>query len=566
MLVNSRVQLSQLPRWCRSLSTARVDLPNLQLKTKIETSPKDGSFMREFFFNRIDPRILAWPKVIVEEEEFKTMKSIPDILKQNVNSLTEIADRSCTEIAIIYEAAGRMGVPNILDRIQHTMSHSMLDQVKRNIPQTVKVGYGYTEREDKMGALSISDWESIATFNEETSTWHLKGTKTMLLDEPYEKYIIFCKNHQIIVEGWPADRPPPTAYAAFLLDKSHVNVSHFRLGEISFQKIDFDVSVPEDCILFHPAIERGDLLRSKAVGHLALSSWILGRLKEYYQFTKPRPDGAWVYSIHLTALDALVYYVAGLMDSFEGADFELEGLSLKVNAMEMAEKCTQYLQLCNPDCRSSNYGLIGTLNDSFNLADLFYESNDRAKLLLGLEGISYLASYEHDYLHKLILHPLYPELIFTRMRKWFDKKFKRNAPFIAGYFLDINSNTTRIIEKQISYLSELTRDCLIRHSKEVLLQQLDVKRLGHCSALILKMLASHARADYTNMHNIYCVDHIIVSNHHVIRDDENLCREMLWKIALDHMQSGDAAVDKVHHRAMKYGGYWAYSPLDKALH
>lgn len=566
MLMNSRVQLRQLPKWYRSVSTSAAKLPDLNLKSKIETIPRKGSFMRDFYFERVDPKILAFPRLIIEEDELNAMKTVPDILRQNVDALQEIGDRSCTEIAIIYEATGRLGVPDILDRIQHTMSHYLLNQVGRSFPETAKIGYGHTEREDKMGALPISEWESMATFNADTSSWHIKGTKSMLLDEEYEKYIVFCKNEQVTVDGWPADRPPPTAYAAFLLDKSNVHVSRFTLGNISFQKITFDTTVGEDCVLFHPSIERGELFKSKALGHLAVASWTLGRLKEYHRYMKERKDLNWVFSFHLFAFDSLVYYVAGLMDSFAETDFELEGLSLKVNAMEMAERCTNFLSMCHSDCRQSNFGLIGPLNDSFALADLFYESSDRAKILIGLEALSYVASYESDYIHKRLLAPIYPEVAIPRIRKWWNRKLRRNATRLAGYFDISNSHTCNIIESAIEHLAYLTEGQLLLYSKDVLLEQMNITRLGHAGALTLKMLASHTRSDHANTQKLSGFDHMIVANHYCVRYDGKVMEGLLDKANDKRMNSGDAAIDKVFSRSLKYGGYWAYSPLDKVIH
>lgn len=562
MIIRSHIHHKIVSLTCKRLiSSSTKSLPNLDLKNKIEKTKRKGSFMRDFYFRRVDPQILAFPKIIVEQNEIDAMSSVPEIIKENVDSLKHIGDRTATEIANIYEAAGQLGVPNITEYVRHTMSQFAMDQVGRKDDFNCNIAYAYTERNDKMGALPISEWDSIATFDEETQKWNIKGYKTMLPDQPYDKYLVYCLNKQITIQGWPDDRPHPPGYGVFLLNKEDVKVSTFELGEIKFQKIDFDVSLGGESVVFLPSIDRSESMKSKAIGHLAIAAWTVGRLKNLYQHATSRRDLQWHFAGNLYSLEALVYYIAGLMDSFEQTDFELEGLALKVNAMEVAKESMWLLQQCQNS--SQQFGPFGPLNDTFALADLYLESSDKAQMLLGIEGLSYYASYEHDYIHKLILAPLYPSVSLAVMTNVFNRMFKRNTARIKAYFDDANYMMCVLMENLINDKSVLTELMLSRHSKDVLAQQLHCKRLGNASALIIKMLACHIRADMALVDKLEGCDHEICASNRSIRDDYEKAKNLLRDIYIDRVDNGDAAIDKVHSRSLKFGGYWAYSPLDK---
>lgn len=559
---------SHVRRVLSSLSTGRMfsssakTLPNLQLKNKIETIKREGSFIKELFFRCVDPKMLTFPRVIIEQEEIDVMSTVPDILREDYNALKYIGDRSTTEIAIIFEAAGRLGIPDITEYIRYIMSQYVLHQVKRPVDLDCNIAYGYTERHEKMGALPVSEWDSTATYDASSQTWHLKGCKTMLPDQPYDKYLVFCKNYQIDIEGWPDDRPKLPGYGAFLLDKKDVTTSSVKLGEFNFQQIGFDVSLPEDCVIFLPSIERNEIFKSKALGHLAVSAWMVGVLKQFYKYTSERKELQYSYAINLYALESLVYWAAGLMDSYESTDFELEGLALKSNCIDLAQECFWLLQQCNTS-RRKDFGPIGPLNDSIALADLFFESTDRAKMLLGLEGLAYYGSIEHDYVHKLSLAPLYPMVAMKHLHRFILRKFKRNTARVRIYFDEANFKHGELIEELINRNSQATEHLMMVFAKEVSYNQLHVMRLGHVAALIVKMLANYCRGDMAIRNELEGWDHEIIISNAVIRTTHEKATPLINKMASSRMDSGDAAVDKVHSRSVRYGGYWAYSPLDK---
>lgn len=197
---------------------------------------------------------------------------------------------------------------------------------------------------------------------------------------------------------------------------------------------------------------------AKATAQLALSSYLMGRLKTHYKFVIESVDnqrfitptvGREQFHLYemirdIYKLETMCYYFAGMIDSFEGRDLIPDGIVVKTSASAIAFRSMSL----SSKLLGYNWS-YGREYDLLNIFDEFLRSSFTSKILLGLHGLQEYGSVYAEEIENYRSNPREANKVKKPSPLGFGKFFDPNFHFQPGYLEDMVARLQ--LQTQIAY-------------------------------------------------------------------------------------------------------------------
>lgn len=464
------------------------------------------------------------------------------------------------------------------------------EQLKQIMLSGKKVGFAWCEKEAKLGSVAYNDWRSEASLNEDKTEWTLSGEKSHLRKDNYDYYLLFCRTKHYPEDDRPLHslKPEDTnpGIVTFLVPRNLVQVIDEEPAEngaqalFQYQRIRFDQLVlPREAHELFEAEEYGALaLSARAIGHLNSAALLLGMmkglLKELYEHLRtnrlPVLDCELVearlcdLTNHVYTVESMLYLSSAMYDCFKldsWPDMSLEANATKILAVEYARDFVNSVQ----SLFGAHMLQTAQFHDLINLLDSFLDTATHHRLMMALIGQHMVGQYKHENVQKLNLSPFYVSNLWKWMSK--NRKQRQDIPelelHLRGHVhpsLQDQADQLEYCAKRLEYAAELT---LIRHTKRTASKQMDLYRLSRlaCDLYAMTAVVSRASRAYTET----------LQNAETEVHTATVITQKLWlnvrEVVYELERSGDRTPEvyhkEIHDKNLKFGGYFAYSPLDK---
>lgn len=624
--------------WKRSLSSAAKALPNLSmtkskatelepiksldLKNKIYQIPSKQSLISMMFLGQFDIRLMAYPDILAKHEELRILLEQKDNLRQHfartlIESIQgdtllnygfkDLWSMSATEGCLIFEGIGSsdydssalitakegyskrdpvlaldFNIPIVKTIIHNYLSMSTIfeseNESLKNRLKNKKVAYCFTEKHASLGVVTEYDWSAQAK-RRDANTWNITGSKSFVLDDKYDEYIIFCKTTDYEQEmKYPEGYDIPPCIVAFVVPKERLEIESFSSGGITYQTLTFPdlLLTEEEHLLIRASEDNNVLIHSKrGLAQLAVSALMLGKMKSYYyncvrilqdarqevQNDKISQYFLMEFARKVFSLESTVYLISSMFDSFSGRDMKLEGMASKIIASKYAEQITQIL----PSIIGHSNVNMGSLDDYFAFWDGFLEGKLFNQLIIGLSGLRLIGPYVDENVHKGNLKAFFPKHIITEaIRGWKRKRGSNEAEKLdlATYVGADFEQEASELESLITKLKWSSEFVLHKYGRHCVSQQMEVMRLGMIPVSLLEVVAGISRSTRSSSNTLegFDADLLLTKLNYLEKTTEV---KNSFKILSEMSNVDDKYRVAINRRNMKYGGYFAFSPLDK---
>ncbi|KAI1303205.1 Complex I assembly factor ACAD9, mitochondrial [Halotydeus destructor] len=493
----------------------------------------------------------------------------PIFTNDSVKTITQLIIQNC----IIRKLMGCADNRNLADKVS-----SMLDS-----KPDMKIGYAFSERNANLGVSHFREWESEAeSLND--GTWLISGTKSCILDAEYDYYAVFCKtlDYETDIE-FPADYERPFGMVGFLLPKEVIEkIETTEEHGIKYQTITFpDLTLSaEEAELLKPDLKATKALNCKGVGQLAVAAMICGQIKSsaqtYFDFLATDSRDLLNQQIleshfaditgKIYALESISYMTAAMHDSYvEGSsDLHLESAIAKTVATESAYDIYNRLQALY----GSKYLVTSPMADIVKLYDGFLEGSIFNRMLVGLHGAQFYGAYRNDDIHKRSLLPFFPSYFFTDWFKW--RKQEKDEPKLdmglKKYFRSDFGQHAEMLEYCIKRMEFAADKVVFRWAKDSPNHQIDMWRLGLIAEEVFKLTCMLSRASRTVSESHMDCDAEMYVAKNAVRQSWVKVKDLVWECEYSPYLTGDKRNETIHSKNSKYGGYFAYSPLDRVVY
>jgi hypothetical protein len=405
------------------------------------------------------------------------------------------------------------------------------------------------------------------------------------LDDKYDEYILFCQTNEYD-QGeiqYREDQEIPPSIIAFVVPKERLEIETFIEGGITYQTVTFpELLLTEDEHLLIPASEKNNVVvhNKRALAQLMVSALMLGKMKSYFDncvssLHKSRQevkDNAisqfflMEFTKKIFGLESTLYLVSSMFDSYDGRDMKLEGIASKIIAEKHAEQVTKII----PNIVGHVNVNMGALDDYFGFWNGFLEGSHYNQLIVGLSGLRLIGPYANDDVHKVNLKPFFPRYVFREFyRSWMASTGKNElkklnlSRYVNGNFIREADD----LESSVINLKWATETLLKTGGRNCVTHQMDIMRLGMMPVSLLEVTSCISRASRSNSNILEGFDADFILS-------KTRCREVLDDVKynfsilqsrIDPMFSSpeDKYRIAINRRNFKYGGYFAFSPLDK---
>jgi len=600
------------------------ELKFLDLNDKIFKVPCKQSLISMMFMGQFDIRVLAYPEILKEDElrvslnQMKNIKThfartkIESSGQDPLGSLgyNELWKQSATETCLVFEGIGasdydstalvnpdniyetnpvlsldynlgivRLMIHNCL--VMPTIMESKNEQLKKRLLSDRKIAYCFTEKHSSLGVVTEFDWSAQAV-RKDDNTWSVSGVKSYVLDDKYDDYMIFCRTTDYVQEGikYPSGYEIPPCIIAFVVPKERLEIETFEEGGVVFQSIKFPdlLLTEEEHLLIPPTEDNNSVIHSKrALGQVAVSALLLGRMKTYFdtcsrilkQSRKEVQDDTIIqnflfqFTRKVFSLESMVYLVAAMFDSFSERDMKLEGMATKIISNMYGKDMVRYL----PEIAGNSNINVGAIDDYFGFWDGFLDGALYNHLIISLSGMRLVGPYLDEHVHKSNLMPFFTTYIFTDMkRRFFSQKnwrSKSDGQLNIDKFLDVDFHRLGMkLEDAITRLKWCSETNLKRSGADTPTKQFDLLRIGWMPIRLLEATANLSRGSRSTVGLLEGFDadtsFAQVNAGEIFKECEELYKDFYPDINVF-----DSARKTISRRNTKYGGYFAFSPLDK---
>lgn len=607
-----------------------VPIKGLDLEKRIQKTEKKGSFCADFFTGRYDHDFLTYPDVLYDRVENNVLKDQARMVQQlwpqiwdddralQKYNFFNLFQLSVTEMMTVFEAIGASSSkPNMPIDKPHLVNKAIISLIIRNCltywpiykstNENVKhllpknhiiyesssnsqdllppIGFCWTEKAPNLGSLPPQEWASQVTYGASDVQHHLiSGSKTKVLNEDSaDHYLVFCRDKALSEksESGPIEDEPNPASDPFigcsLVHKSELKLSptyHDRTG-FNYTDVKFDVTLPDDRIIFPGQRRDPTGVNIKALGQLATCSVTLGLLKDILRQTyKNLIDNksgllscdivkrklACV-TIQIFSIESMVYYIAGMYDGLEGSfDTHMEASILKIVTNEYAYSILQELQQLN----GSDMINVSKFQDQFNIYDAFLDGSVYNRLYLSTMGIIWFARNQNTSLNKLRLAPWYPGYF---VKSLFRETIERNdwmvlRADIYGLLHPALKQAAVNLEFLIKRVKVAAQLICSRHGKDATGTQSALYQLAQLAmdTFMLTTICARASKSYSNGSRHAELDVGIATT--VSFDLAKKCRVVMDDMQFDGGNVFENRSAMINELNIKMGGYYAESPLD----
>ena len=522
------------------------------------------------------------------------MVNIPDnpVLSYDYNlMIIEMIIRNCLVMNTIKSADN------------HHLKGQMLNLMAAN--PDIKIAYGWSEKHHSLGATHYSDWISNAELSRDGTHWTVSGEKNCILADDYQHYLLFCKtmNYETNVK-YPEGYKRPPGLVAFLVPKEMLpSIEEYTENGVKYQRIKFN-NLALDLYsheLLTPDKNGQKALNCKSLGQLAVAAFMLGRIKDLWKTTcdnvffleRSRYNDVHqvrraIYDslVKINALESLIYFNAGLFDAFDDlSEIHVESMITKSAATDMAHAVLDHLQTLYGPSKP----LTTVYKDNINLWDGFLEGTIHNKILAGLHGLQLHGGHQNDYIHKINLTPFYPGIQFVDW--WRSRNVKADRPSLKldlkkylQLTFQFNAEDLELGLEKLRYCTENTLAKFKKVSqdhekssdgKQLILSdmiqdspsaQLDIIRSSEIATQLMLQIAILARGNRVQDLKLEGVLNQSIISRKFCLDSIEVVKQISRQIIDSPYANHDQKRNKIHKRNLKYGGYFAFSPLDKVLY
>ncbi|RWS02435.1 Acyl-CoA dehydrogenase-like protein [Dinothrombium tinctorium] len=478
--------------------------------------------------------------------------------------------------------------------IQESKNENLKEAIKEKFEQNpnLKIGFAWNERSLPLGALPYPEWESVAKLTPDGSSWVISGSKNRILNQDYDYYIVFCRTTDYPDLERPVymidnrDEPNPGVVAVLLRRDQIAKVTDEGVeNSVGYKTITFEgVSLPREHYEIFPAEEFGvKAQNAKGFGHVATASFILGQMKSLLNFTynylinerKPLLDCEIVQTLlcdmtrKIYALESVVYMVAAMYDCFDrdyGAHLYLEAATCKILAVEYGRDIYQKAQTVF----GSKFLTASPFIDFINILDSFLDGSLHNRILVGLQGMKLLGTYTNDHVHKLNLGPFYPMYMIKHAFKksYYQKRSK--LPFsewdIKGYLHPSLQHEADQLELCLQVLKHSAEFSLLRYTKNISRHQCDINRLTQMAIDIFTLTCVLSRASRAYCDGIRNGDIDVFTAKYISEETTLRNQALLLDLERSEIDKLEKMDEHIHHRNIKFNGYYAFPPLDKTFY
>ena len=473
----------------------------------------------------------------------------------------------------------------------HTMADNkeLGERIKAILLGGQKIGFAWCEMEEKLGALPYIDWKSEARLNVDKSSWVLSGEKTYIKKDNYDYYLLFCR-----ITHYPEDERPlqmlkpedsNPGIVTFLVPRSLVQVIHEDNSEsdgrlFEFQRIKFDqLTLPRDKYELFEAEEFGSLALSlRGVGHLNSSAVLLGMLKglqkEVYEHLRSNrlpllncqlvEQKLCEMTNQIYTIESMLYLCSAMYDCFKmesWPDMSLEANATKVISIEYAREFLNTAQ----SLMGSKMLEVSRFHDLVNLLDTFLDNTIHHRLSLSLVGQHFIGQYKHEAVQKHNLAPFFPAF----MLKYFisSRRQRKDDPImnldLKGHLHPSLRDQAIQLEYCVKRMEYAAEFALIHHHKRTASHQVDLWRLSKIATNLFAMTCVLSRANRAYTETLQNAETEVFIATVIIQKLWMDIREYVDEIERSGNRTPEVYYRDIHHKNLNFGGYFAYSPLEK---
>jgi hypothetical protein len=379
----------------------------------------------------------------------------------------------------------------------------------------------------------------------------------------------------------PKDYVKPFGLVGFLLPKSCIErietkeENGFMYQTISFPELTFP---REEVELFRPEKLGTKALNIKGMGQIAGSAFICGQMRQslktaysWLQTQKPASlESPLVQSIladvttKMYTVESALYLTSAMFDAFSDERGYLKHVEATVTKTITTESAL--------DVYHSLQSIFGmkpmvspSLMDNVRVMDSFMEGSVHGRIHVGLNGARIVGAYKNDHVHKVRLMPFFPSYYFIDyIKSRLNRKDKPRLDLDLKTYLPTSfMNDANLLEYTVKRMEWGAEMALSRWGKQIPEKQIDINRLSQLALEAYKMTAVLSRASKA----ISSQSPDMISDQHVARNvvhnSWRVSRDIVFDLENAPYYPNDERSRKIDERNTLYGGYFAYSPLDK---
>ncbi|KAI1296726.1 Complex I assembly factor ACAD9, mitochondrial [Halotydeus destructor] len=567
---------------------------NKYFKGLVMRNPKDN--FRGFGFDSL--WFLTKTEMInVIESVGHAMSVKPENMKYNVDkSPIDYFNRpSCHPI---FEAATQQTILSLImcNTAVGTINSTDNMELKRRIysdlnqKPNLKVAFAWSEDLDKFSVNPCLDWKTHAQVTNDKKYWVVSGSKSNIINEDYDFYLVFARTSDYPDDsgiekpeqpGFLLEQTTPyEGMVTILVPKEQIAVTEvYTENGVSYQRIEIqDIMLSREQFEVIPAqVDGVRAANFKGLGQLGLSAYILGQMKTSMEqvYLHLLTEKVALLSCELIgellarmthqvyALESTLYMAAAMFDSFEtkaNPEVHLEASIVKILAVEYGREFNKTLQ----QIYGTKMVTTSPLDDMLCIIDNLIESSMRSRLLIGYQGMEYVAEKKSRLVSRLkkgaYANPLKSNFSLKFKKSMVDSQ--RLVMDLQGYLhpgLQTPAEALERITRRLEYATEVT---LGRWGSLQANRQSDLDRLATFAIEVFKLTAVTARASRSHTETLRNSD--IDCNLAILMSEESL---RMSKMVLDEVETVDVLKIDVFNKVIfdrmsERGGYFLQHPVD----
>ncbi|XP_055338160.1 complex I assembly factor ACAD9, mitochondrial-like [Paramacrobiotus metropolitanus] len=197
------------------------------------------------------------------------------------------------------------------------------------------------------------------------------------------------------------------------------------------------------------------------------------------------------------ALESVTYMTSLLMDQTVKPEFDMEAAAVRVLAANIVPQCiTNIMQIYGAEGVTTNSYLELALRDFLTLSQLD-GGTDVARLFIALSGFQFAGMQLMDHVNKINNPKRNPWYAFKfNMKSEFtsQRKVRKRTVFLEDYLHPTFQHTAIHLEDCCNRLHLNIENLLLRHHKELIHQQMHLRRISEAVTLVYACFAALGRA------------------------------------------------------------------------
>lgn len=259
----------------------------------------------------------------------------------------------------------------------------------------------------------------------------------------------------------------------------------------------------------------------------------------------------------------MLYMTAGLIDTYENQDTDLESAMIKSFALDsIGRAASMPLQTLGPKALISGQTTEEFFRDAAHLTTLG-ETLDAVKLYIGLSGLQHAGLALNEDVKK-IRNPLSnPSFVFSKL-------FKMNPIDSPKQTMNLNFNlhpscdaAAQWLEYSIIRLQSGTEMLLTRHGPQIIDFQIEILRLSEAATLCYAMFAAVARASRAYCIGLQHADYEMLTASAFCLDASERVKSIVLDIQKGEFLTNDKNYKKLAKQLFKSKGYFSEHPITR---